>query len=75
MDGFSVLWILQARVLQWVAMPSSRESSQPSDRTHWQSLKLKGESKFLFAELKNELHKHTNTLGSKQTEFISERKK
>ena len=25
--------ILQARILEWVAMPSSRGSSQPSDRT------------------------------------------
>ena len=30
--------ILQARVLEWVVMPSSRASSQPSDQTHisWQ---------------------------------------
>ena len=26
--------ILQARILEWVAMPSSRESSQPRDLTH-----------------------------------------
>ena len=32
--GSSVLGILQARILEWVAMPSSRESSQPRDRTH-----------------------------------------
>ena len=25
--------ILQARILEWVAMPSSRESSQPRDQT------------------------------------------
>ena len=31
--GFSVHGILQARTLEWVAMPSSRESSQPRDRT------------------------------------------
>ena len=31
--GFSVHEILQA-ILEWVAMPSSRESSQPRDRTH-----------------------------------------
>ena len=30
----SVLGILQARILEWVAMPSSRESSQPRDWTH-----------------------------------------
>ena len=26
--------ILQARILEWVAVPSSRESSQPRDQTH-----------------------------------------
>ena len=32
--GFSVYRILQARILEWVAMPSSRGSSQPRNRTH-----------------------------------------
>ena len=32
--GSSVHGILQARILEWVAMPFSRESSQPRDRTH-----------------------------------------
>ena len=32
--GSSVHGILQARILEWVAMPSSRGSSQPRDRTH-----------------------------------------
>ena len=32
--GSSVHGILQARVLQWVATPSSRGSSQPRDRSH-----------------------------------------
>ena len=32
--GFSVHGILQARILEWVAMPSSKGSSQPRDRTH-----------------------------------------
>jgi len=31
--GFSVHRILQARILEWVAMPSSRGSSQPRDQT------------------------------------------
>ena len=31
--GFSVHGILQARILEWVTMPSSRGSSQDSDRT------------------------------------------
>ena len=32
--GSSVQGILQARILEWVAMPSSRGSSRPKDRTH-----------------------------------------
>ena len=32
--GPSVHGILQARVLEWGAMPSSRGSSQPRDQTH-----------------------------------------
>ena len=31
--GFSVHGILQAQILEWVAVPSSRGSSQPRDRT------------------------------------------
>ena len=34
LPGFSVQDILQAKILEWVAMPSSRESSQPKDQTH-----------------------------------------
>ena len=33
-SGSSVHGILQARILEWVAMPSSRESSWPRDQTH-----------------------------------------
>jgi len=31
--GFSVHGILQARILEWVAIPFSRGSSQPRDQT------------------------------------------
>ena len=34
LPGSSVHLILQARILEWVAMPSSRGSSWPRDRTH-----------------------------------------
>ena len=34
LSGSSVHGILQARVLEWVAMPSSRGSSQPRDGIH-----------------------------------------
>ena len=36
--GSSVHGISQARVLEWVAMPSSRESSQPRGRLNWHLL-------------------------------------
>ena len=32
--GFAVHSILQARILEWVSMPSSKGSSPPRDRTH-----------------------------------------
>ena len=32
-QGSSVHWIFQARILEWVATPSSRGSSQPRDQT------------------------------------------
>ena len=32
--GYSVHGILQSRILEWVAMASSRGSSQPGDQTH-----------------------------------------
>ena len=31
--GYTVQWILQARILEWVAFPFFRGSSQPRDRT------------------------------------------
>jgi len=34
LSGSSVHGILQVRILEWVAMPSSRGSSQPRDGTH-----------------------------------------
>ena len=44
LPGFSVHGILQARILEWVSISSSRESSQPRDGTctcfvylHWQA--------------------------------------
>ena len=34
LPGSSVMGTLQARILEWVVMPSSRGSSQPRDQTH-----------------------------------------
>ena len=36
--GYSVHGILQARILEWVAILSSRGSSQPRDQTHISSI-------------------------------------
>ena len=36
--GYTVHGILQARILQWVAFPFSRGSSQPGDRTQVSSI-------------------------------------
>ena len=33
LSGSSVHWILQARILEWVAIPFSRGSSRPIDQT------------------------------------------
>ena len=33
LPGSSVHWILQAKILEWVAAPSSKGSSQPRDQT------------------------------------------
>ena len=40
LPGFSVHGILQARILEWFAMPSSRASSQPRDQTLVSSIYL-----------------------------------
>ena len=38
LPGFSVHGILQARILVWVAISSSRGSSRPRDRATWPEL-------------------------------------
>ena len=58
--------VLQARIMEWVAMPSSRESSRPRDPTHisyiclhWQAgslpLVLSGSLSLVVAGGKNEV--------------------
>ena len=32
--GFSICWIFQERVLEWIAISPSRQSSQPSDQSY-----------------------------------------
>ena len=41
--NYTVHGILQARILDWVALPSSRGSSQPRDRTPTQGSALKAD--------------------------------
>ena len=44
--GSSVLGILQARLLEWVAVPSSSRSSQPWNQTHISSVSCIGRRHF-----------------------------
>ena len=62
--GSSVHGILQARILEWVVMPSSRESSQPRDQTNQYCFPVPKEN-VLFKKLSKDsslfLHTHTYT--------------
>ena len=58
--GSSVHGILYARILAWVAMPSSRGSSQPRDRT-LVSCVYRMASRFLPLSHWGSLHTHTHT--------------
>ena len=49
--GSSVHGILQARILEWSAMPSSRGPSQPRDRTHISYVSLHWQADSLPSEL------------------------
>ena len=53
LPGFSVHWIFQARVLEWIAISFSRGSSWPRDRT--QVSCIAGRRFTLWATLKSEL--------------------
>ena len=62
LPGFSVLGILQARIMEWVAIPFSRGSSQPRDQSwvscllQWQADSLPPEAHYwLYATIKNAL--------------------
>ena len=60
-QGSSVHGILQARILEWVAMPSSRTSSPPRDRTHVScSFCIAG--KFFIAEPLGKPHHHYSSV-------------
>ena len=49
--GFSVHGILQARVLEWVAISFSRGSSQPKDQTHISCISYNGRQIFTTSHL------------------------
>ena len=51
----SVHGILQARILEWVAAPSSRGSSRPGDRTHISSISCIGR-RVLYHQRHREAH-------------------
>ena len=49
--GFSVHGILQARILEWVAISFSRGSSQPKDQTHISCISYNGRQIFTTSHL------------------------
>ena len=51
LPGSSVQGILQARILEWVTMPSFRGSSQPRDRTQISCMSLVLQADSLLSEL------------------------
>ena len=51
LPGFSVHGILQARILEWVAMSSSRGSSQPRDQTHVSYISCTGTTSIIWEAL------------------------
>ena len=59
--------ILQARILEWVAMPSSRESSQPRDQT--QVSHIAG-AQNLKKDKTSDLHSHLTALGEEIQESL-----
>ena len=59
--GFSVHGILQARILEWVAMPSSRRSSQPRDQTHVSCISCTAD-RFFTAEPRGEPQENLGSL-------------
>ena len=58
----SVHGILQARIVEWVAMPSCRGSSRPRDQTHISCLScLAGRLFLLLSHQESCIHTHTHT--------------
>ena len=58
----SVHGILQARIVEWVAMPSCRASSPPRDQTHISCLScLAGRLFLLLSHQESCIHTHTHT--------------
>ena len=73
LPGSSVHGILQVRTLQWVAMPSSRGSSQPRDRT-FLSCVFCIAREFFTAEPQGKPIKETKRQGTNQEKSWSQRK-
>ena len=77
LPGSSVHGIFQARILEWVAISSSRGSSLPKDRTHIYCISciaggsLTTESFILYLESGN---RFTSTCGKKKNKKIYEQK-
>ena len=60
LPGSSVHGILQERIMEWVAMPSSRGSSPPKDRTHISYISCNGRRVLYHCATWEALAKHTS---------------
>ena len=63
LPGSSVYGILQARILEWVAMPSSRGSSQPRDRTQVSYISCTGRRFFTTVPLEKPTSAYIESFG------------
>ena len=73
--GSSVSGILQARILEWVAIPSSRRSSRPRDQTHVFCITggfftAEPEGMPLYIVYHNTIHLNKNALGMSRLLFL-----
>ena len=66
LSGSSVHGILQARILEWVAIPFSRGSSQPRDRTHISCI---GRWIFYLSHLVVWMRKTINSMHNKEVNY------
>ena len=66
-QGASFLGVLQARMLEWVVISSSRESSRPRDRTHISCISCTGRQILYHCATWEAPHKQISNLSERQS--------